>query len=112
MQGLVSRIAVGVFGLLTVAMVLLAVFDDRGAIALREQRQKRDDLNSAITEAAQKNEQLRKEINDLRSDRQEIERRAREELMLVKPGEIVIQTPKKQPPRKHTPTKQQPEQQK
>src|SRR5688500_833602 len=100
MQGLVSRIAVGVFGLLTVAMILLAVFDDRGALALREQRQKRDDLSNGITDAVQKNEQLRKEVSDLRSDPREIERRAREQMMLVKPGEIVIQTPKKEPPRK------------
>ena len=105
MQGLVSRIAVGVFGLLTVAMILLAVFDDRGAIALREQRQKRDDLSAGITAATQQNADLRKEVGDLRSNRREIERRAREQMMLVKPGEIVIQMPKKQPPRKQTPAK-------
>ena len=105
MQGLVSRIAVGVFGLLTVAMILLAVFDDRGAIALREQRQKRDDLSAGIAAATQQNADLRKEVGDLRSNRREIERRAREQMMLVKPGEIVIQMPKKQPPRKQTPAK-------
>ena len=37
-QGLVSRIAIGVFGLLTVAMILLAVFDERGALALGKRR--------------------------------------------------------------------------
>ena len=86
------------------------MFDDRGALALREQRQKRDDLSNGITKAIQQNEQLRKEVKDLRGDPREIERRAREEQMLVKPGEIVIQTPKKLPPQKQTPAKNPPEQ--
>ena len=39
MQGLVPRIAIGVFGLLTVAMILLAIFDERGALALGKRRE-------------------------------------------------------------------------
>ena len=93
MQGLVSRIAIGVFGLLTVAMILLAIFDDRGALAIREKRQQLDELNRDIEDATQKNEDLRREIDALNTDRNAIEKRAREQLKLVKPGEIVIQTP-------------------
>ena len=93
MQGLVSRIAVGVFGLLTVAMILLAIFDDRGALAVRDQRQKRDKLNADVTAAEQQNEQLRKEVYDLRHDPKEIERRAREQMKLVKPDEIILVAP-------------------
>ncbi len=50
MQGLVSRIAVGVFGLLTVAMILLAVFDERGALALGKRREELQNLNTDIDE--------------------------------------------------------------
>lgn len=92
-QGLLSRIAIGVFGLLTVAMILLAVFDERGALALGKRSQELNDLNEDINTAIEQNEKKRKEIEELRSDRDAIERRAREELKLVKPGEIVIQTP-------------------
>ena len=92
-HGLVSRIAIGVFGLLTVAMVLLAIFDDRGALALRAQRQKRDALQAEVTATEKQNAQYRKEIEDLRYDPDTIERRAREQLKLVKPGEIILQMP-------------------
>jgi cell division protein FtsB len=97
MQGLVSRIAIGVFGLLTVAMILLAIFDDRGALAIREKHQQLEELNRDIDDATQKNEEFRKEINALRSDHDAIEKVAREQLKLVKPGEIVIQTPEDSP---------------
>lgn len=98
MQGLLSRIAVGVFTLLTIAMVLLALFDDRGAFALRERRSNRDILTIEVHAAAEKNEELQKEIKELRSDEKAIERRAREHLNLVKPDEVIIQVPEAQTP--------------
>jgi cell division protein FtsB len=97
-QGLLSRIAIGVFGLLTVAMILLAVFDERGALALDKRSQELNDLNKDIDTAIEQNEKTRKEIEDLRHNRDAIERRAREQLKLVKPGEIVIQTPEPDAP--------------
>jgi len=93
MQGLLPRIAVGVFGLLTVAMVLLAIFDDRGVLEVRKQHAKLDQVNADITSLAQENESLRKNIDKLRSDPATIERIAREQLKLVKPGEIVLVGP-------------------
>jgi cell division protein FtsB len=93
MQGLLSRVAVGVFALLTIAMILLALFDDRGALALRERRATRDILGTEVHAATQQNEELRKEIQELRHDPDAIERRARERLNLVKPDEIIIQIP-------------------
>lgn len=93
MQGLVSRIAIGVFGLLTVAMILLAIFDERGALALSKRRQELHNLQEDIKDATDQNKKYEKEIKELRQDRDAIERRARERLKLVKPGEIVIETP-------------------
>lgn len=98
MQGLVSRIAIGVFGLLTVAMLLLAVFDERGALAVQKRRQELEQLNKEIAKATEDNNAHRKTIEELRHDRRAIERRAREELKLVKPGEIVIELPDTQGP--------------
>ena len=98
MQGLVSRIAVGVFGLLTIAMLLLAVFDERGALAVHDRRQELDNVNKEIEKAIEDNARHRKTIEDLRYNRQEIERRAREELKLVRPGEIIIELPESTAP--------------
>ena len=98
MQGLVSRIAIGVFGLLTVAMLLLAVFDERGALAVQRRRQELEQLNKEIAKATEDNNAHRKTIEELRHDPRAIERRAREELKLVRPGEIVIELPDTQTP--------------
>jgi cell division protein FtsB len=93
MQGLLPRIAVGVFGLLTVGMLLLAVFDPHGALALRKQNDKRDEINSEVAALNKENEQLRQEIDQLRHDPAMIERIAREQLKLVKPGEVILVVP-------------------
>ena len=58
MQGLVSRIAIGVFGLLTVAMILLAIFDERGALALGKRREELQNLNTDIEKTTEKNKAL------------------------------------------------------
>jgi cell division protein FtsB len=93
MQGLVSRIAVGVFGLLTIAMILLAIFDDRGALSVREKREKRDQLNQDINSIEKQNEQLKTDIYDLQHNPKAIEKRAREGMKLVKQDEIILLEP-------------------
>jgi cell division protein FtsB len=93
MQGLIVRIAVGVFGLLTVATLLLAVFNDKGALQVRAQSEKAALLESEIAVMESENKALTEEIQALRTDRATIEKIAREELKLVKPGEVVLVTP-------------------
>jgi cell division protein FtsB len=93
MQGVIVRVALGVFGLLTVAMLLLAVFNDKGALQVRAQAQKLDAIQKEISDLDAENKQLHADIQSLRSDPTTIEKFAREELKLVKPGEVVIVTP-------------------
>jgi cell division protein FtsL len=93
MQGVIVRIALGVFGVLTVAMLLLAIFNDKGALQVRAQSQKLDTLESEIKKLENENKQLTDEIQALRSDPATIEKFAREELKLVKPGEVVLVAP-------------------
>jgi cell division protein FtsB len=93
MQGLIVRIALGVFGLLTVAMLLLAVFNEKGALEVHAQANKLNVIESQISKLDSDNKQLTADIQALRSDPNAIEKLAREELKLVKPGEIVLVTP-------------------
>ena len=95
MQGLVVRIALGVFGLLTVAVLLLAVFNDRGLLQVHAQSQKLAAVEAEVSQIDAENKQLTKEIQALRTDPSTIEKLAREELKLVKPGEVVLVTPEK-----------------
>jgi len=93
MQGVIVRIAVAVFGLLTVAMLLLAVFNDKGALQVHAQSQKLSAIEADIEKLDAENKKLSTEIQSLRSDATTIEKFAREELKLVKPGEIVLVSP-------------------
>ena len=93
MQGVIVRIALAVFGLLTVAMLLLAVFNDKGALQVHTQATKLSAIESEISKLDSENKQLNGEVQALRNDPTTIEKFAREELKLVKPGEIVLVTP-------------------
>ena len=92
-QGVIVKIAFGVFGLLTVAMLLLAVFNDKGALQVRTRSQKLSTIQNEISNIDAENKKLNAEIQALRSDPTTIEKFAREELKLVKPGDIVLVTP-------------------
>jgi cell division protein FtsB len=94
-KGLLVRIALGVFGLLTVAVLVLAVFNDKGLLQVRNQSRKLTDIQGEVVKIDTENKQLTKEIQGLRTDPTTIERLAREELKLVKPGEIVLVSPEK-----------------
>ena len=93
MQGLIVRIALAVFGLLTLAMLLLATFNDKGLLQVRAQAKKLSAIETEISKLDSENKQLTADIRSLRSDPSTIEKFAREELKLVKPGEIVLVTP-------------------
>jgi len=95
MKGVLVRIAFGVFGLLTVAVLILAVFNDKGWLQVRAQSNKLTTLETDLGKLDAENKQLTKEIQALRTDPTTIERLAREELKLVKPGEVVLVTPEK-----------------
>ena len=93
MQGVIVRIALGVFGLLTVAVLLLAIFNDKGALQVHARSEKLAAIEQEIAAIESENKKLTGEIRALRSDPGAIEKLAREELKLVKPGEVVIVTP-------------------
>ena len=93
MQDVSVRIAVAVFGLLTIAILLLAVFNEKGALQVHAQAQKLGAIESEMRKLDSENQQLTTEIQALRTDPAAIEKLAREELKLVKPGEVVLVIP-------------------
>ena len=93
MQDVIVRIALAVFGVLTVAMLLLAVFNEKGALQVHAQASKFGAIDSEIQKLDTENQKLTTEIQALRTDPNAIEKLACEELKLVKPGEVVLVTP-------------------
>ena len=93
MKGLINQIALVVFGVLAAATLLLAVFNDHGLLKVHAQSQKLSNIQTEVEKIQAENKQLSDEIHALRTDPTTIEKLAREELRLVKPGEVVLVTP-------------------
>src|SRR5207247_3034616 len=93
MQGIIVRIALGVFGCLTVAMLLLALFNDKGAFAVNAQSLKLAAIEKENKTLDFENLKLNEYNKALQSDPATIEKKAREELNLVRPGDVIIVTP-------------------
>ena len=96
-QGMMVRVGLGVFGLLTLATLVLTVISDRGLLEVQRKQNELGELEQQIQTLETENTQLIDEIRTLRSEPGEIERRAREELKLVRPGEIILVVPSQDP---------------
>ncbi len=77
--------------ILLLALVAASVMGNRGLLRLYEMRRARAALTREIGELAAANAALAEEVRALRTDPSRIEAIAREELGLVKPGELVYE---------------------
>ncbi len=73
-----------------IALIVGALFGDRGVLHLIEQRHRAEALARELSDLEAENAHLARQIAALRSDPRAIERLAREELGLVRPGETVF----------------------
>ena len=92
-QGMMVRVGLGVFGLLTLATLILTLTSDRGLLEVRRKGFEFTELQAQIHTLETENLELVQEIRNLRSEPFEIERRAREDLKLVRPGEVILVLP-------------------
>jgi cell division protein FtsB len=76
--------------LLLIALVVGSMFGDRGILHLITQRQRADALRLEVETLRDENQRLYSEIRELRTDPRAVERLAREELGLARPGETVF----------------------
>lgn len=83
---------VGAFLVVWIAVMLVG--GESGVLAQFRVRDKRVEMEARVKALEQENEALRREIERLLSDPHEIERIAREELMMARPGEEVILVPR------------------
>jgi cell division protein FtsB len=80
-----------VSSLFLLAMMTFTVWGDRGLLAMWRTQHDLERLVREIEIVEQKNAALAREVQRLRSDLVYIEKIAREELGLVRPGEIVFE---------------------
>jgi len=90
MQGLIVRIAVSVFGLATLAMLLLALYNDKGYFAVHAQALKLKTLQENIRTLEMENNNIREENKGLEQTDPEVIEKHGHEQGLVKPDEVII----------------------
>ncbi len=77
--------------ILLLALVAASVIGNRGLIRLYQMHRTKAALTREIEQLAATNAALAEEVRALRTDRSRVEAIAREELGLVKPGELVYE---------------------
>jgi cell division protein FtsB len=81
-------------GALILAVALVTVIGERGALHVWRLRGEKSQLDEQNYRLQKENEALRQRIARIRHDDQHLEKLAREELNLVRPGDVVYRFPK------------------
>ena len=84
-------------GLLLLALLVHDVFGEHGFLAMRRAQKEVEELRQEIQQLNQDNARLADEVKALKTDPRIIERIAREEMGLAKPGELIFKLPPKPP---------------
>jgi len=84
-------------GGLILLLAVVTVVSERGAIHLWRLRGEKSRIDEQNYRLQKENEALRQRVSRIRNDNHYLEKLAREELNLVRPGEIIYRFPKSQP---------------
>jgi len=83
-------------GLLLLALLVHDIFGTHGYLAMRRTQQEIKKVQTDIDNLNKENVQLGEEVKELKSDPHKIEKIARDELGLARPGEVIIKIPQSQ----------------
>ena len=89
------RVVVLLAGVLSIVFAISFFFSDRGLPELQHARTRVDRLRDDIARLESENARLRAEIESVKKSSYAVERIAREDLGMSRPGEIVYMLPKK-----------------
>jgi cell division protein FtsB len=82
--------------LLVLILVVHDIFGTHGYLAMRRTQQEIKKVNADLDRLNKENLQLGQEVKELKTDPHKIEKIARDELGLAKPGEVIIKIPRSQ----------------
>ena len=83
-------------GLLVLVLVVHDIFGAHGFLVMRRTQQEIKKVNAELDQLNRENLQLEQEVKELKTDPHKIEKIARDELGLAKPGEVIIKIPRSQ----------------
>jgi cell division protein FtsB len=82
-----------ILGLALFALLVHDVFGPHGFIAMRRTQKEIEQIREQIGKMNDQNKSLTEEVNSLKTDPKSIERNAREEMGLARPGEMIFKLP-------------------
>jgi cell division protein FtsL len=91
-----SRHGRALLGLFVVLLFVHDIFGAHGFLSMRRTQDGIKKVQSEIERLNKENAELEQVVKELKSDPHAIEKIAREELILAKPGEIIIKIPQSQ----------------
>ncbi len=95
-RSLIQQYGRGLLGLLVLVMIVHDVFGTHGFLAMRRTQNEIRKVKADIDALSKENATLAQEVKDLNSDPRLIEKIARDDLGLARPGEIIIRIPQGQ----------------
>jgi cell division protein FtsB len=87
------RNARGILGLALFALLVHDVFGPHGLIAMRRTQKEIEQIREQIGKMNDENKSLAEKVSSLKTDPKSIERIAREEMGLARPGELIFKLP-------------------
>jgi cell division protein FtsL len=97
-RSLVRQYGRGLLGLLVLVMIVHDVFGTHGFLVMRRTQNEIRKVKADLEALSKENAALAQEVKDLNTDPRLIEKIARDDLGLARPGEIIIRIPQGQPP--------------
>jgi cell division protein FtsL len=95
-RSLMRQYGRGLLGLLVLVMIVHDVFGTHGFLAMRRTQDEIRKVKADLDALSKENAALAQEVKDLNSDPRLIEKIARDDLGLARPGEIIIRIPQGQ----------------
>jgi len=92
-RSLMRQYGRGLLGLLMLVMIVHDVFGTHGFLAMRRTQNEIRKVKANLDALSKENAALEQEVKDLNSDPRLIEKIARDDLGLARPGEIIIRIP-------------------
>jgi cell division protein FtsB len=83
--------------LVCVALVVHEIYGEHGYLAVRREKREYESLQKEIRRLQEENQQLERRIEALKSDPKAIERVARDQMHMARPGERIYTLPEKDP---------------
>ena len=87
------RAVVLLSGVLTIVFLVSFMFSEEGIAELRDARMRVDGLRTEVERLQRENDELQREIESLRASNFAVEKIAREDLGMSRPGELIYMLP-------------------